>query len=79
MNRCGTNDGMNDHNRNGTAPCLACKEASATYMRLLRRRADLGMPMRSRDEVPGWKRRRPDLFDMAQVGPVLDAGARACA
>lgn len=76
MNRCGTNDGLNDHNRNGTPVCEDCRLAGAIYARTLRRRVELGMPTKGNKVPPRWKRHRV-LQDMAQVGPVLDAAFRA--
>lgn len=79
MNRCGTYDGLNDHKSAGTEVCPDCKIANAIYHRQLRRRANLGLHKQGTPaDGPSWKR-RPDLGDMAQVGPVLDAGLRASA
>lgn len=72
LSRCGTYDGLNDHQRCGEEPCEDCKMAGAAYQALRRRRIALGLPVKGHDadgEEPRW-------FSLAGDLPTVGATIR---
>lgn len=79
--RHGTYAGLNQHKSEGSPVCDDCALAASNYIRVYRRRKDLGMPMDYfsepwASERPHWTWRR-ELADAALLGPTLEAAWRA--
>lgn len=75
--RCGTYAGVQRHNRLAEIHCDDCLVAFANYQSMRRRRLALGLNLIDPDQGdPRPWHVRPELADLAHVGPVLDAAWR---